>query len=347
MLKDFLTSIGISLEEARQLYKYLSRESRARLKNDMYDKMDKLNMPDLIFPSFARKIDTNLTLTSSDMSCVITAILEAPEKDNATPKEVLSKRHQNFLDAYELLFNVSSSTAKVLASIEMYKNFMRVLTTEAIRVVDHDVVRCLSYNYVKIKNDSKEKQVFEHPYSLIRLGGTILCFDQVLTQAISGEEEEKYCQAVSNQHRKPNVGPVHRCWDLPGLPQPLRSKVHRNRRKAQTAVQARHLSSKHHRAQEGRSHQADQQPHAARVSLISISMALLFIHNHAVVGSRFSLAGKLEDKHRQPNSRSHQSRLCNCLFCRTAPNSFGVGFRLLFLLFGFGRLGTHEVKLTV
>ncbi len=75
VLREFLASIGISLEEARQLYKYMSRDSRARLKNDMYDKMEKLNMPDLIFSSFARKIDTDLTLTSSDMSCVITAIL--------------------------------------------------------------------------------------------------------------------------------------------------------------------------------------------------------------------------------------------------------------------------------
>lgn len=78
VLREFLTSIGISLEQAQQLYKYMPRDSRARLRNDMYSKMDKLNMPDLIFSSFTRKVDTDLTLTSSDMSCVITAILEAP-----------------------------------------------------------------------------------------------------------------------------------------------------------------------------------------------------------------------------------------------------------------------------
>jgi hypothetical protein len=42
-------------------------------------------MPELMFPSFVKKIDTSLSLTSSDMSYVITAILETPEKENATP----------------------------------------------------------------------------------------------------------------------------------------------------------------------------------------------------------------------------------------------------------------------
>jgi cell division control protein 45 len=174
ILKEFLTSIGISLEEARQLYKYMSRDSRARLKNDMYGKMDKLNMPDLIFSSFARKIDTDLTLTSSDMSCVISAILESPEKENATYEEVQSKRRQNFLDAYEILFTVGTSTKRVMGYIDQYKNFMKVLTTEAISAIERDSIPSVDFNYIKIKNDSKDKQVFEHPYSLIRLGGTVL-----------------------------------------------------------------------------------------------------------------------------------------------------------------------------
>jgi hypothetical protein len=39
MLREFLTSIGISLEEAKQMYKFMSRESMAHLKNDIYGKM--------------------------------------------------------------------------------------------------------------------------------------------------------------------------------------------------------------------------------------------------------------------------------------------------------------------
>lgn len=50
--------------------------------------------------------------------------------------------------------------------------------------MERDHIPCSDFNYVKIKNDSKEKQVFEHPYSLLRLGGTILSIYQVASSII-------------------------------------------------------------------------------------------------------------------------------------------------------------------
>lgn len=43
-----------------------------------------MQLEDVMFDSFVRHIDPTFVISSSDICCAVTAILEAPEKDKAT-----------------------------------------------------------------------------------------------------------------------------------------------------------------------------------------------------------------------------------------------------------------------
>lgn len=152
-LHEFLTRIGISLEDARQLYKFMSKDSQYKLKTEILTQAQKMELEDVMFDSFARHIDPTFLINSSDICCAVSAILETPEKDKATYDEIQDNRKQNFLTAYK--FVESASIGEITERIEQYKNFTKVLITESISAIDKSIIPGPGFVAAIIKNDSK------------------------------------------------------------------------------------------------------------------------------------------------------------------------------------------------
>ena len=79
-LNEFLNLIGLSLNESKQLYKYLSKESIDKLENDVLTcaQNPRFNLFEIAFQSFSRQVDYGIEFMASDYYYAISAILERP-----------------------------------------------------------------------------------------------------------------------------------------------------------------------------------------------------------------------------------------------------------------------------
>lgn len=125
----------MSLDESKQLFKYMSRESKARFKEEIFNKAEARGMLEISFESFFRQVDQTFSLSCSDVVYALTAVLEAvqKEKENVggggvggnTVEEVCGNRKNNFLRAYDML--ETGTVEEYTTEIENYKTFQKIL----------------------------------------------------------------------------------------------------------------------------------------------------------------------------------------------------------------------------
>ena len=59
--------------------------------------------------------------------------------------------------------------------MESYKTFLKILVTEALGILEKSQIHpCLEFSYVKMQNDTPERQLFEHPFRLVKLGQLLM-----------------------------------------------------------------------------------------------------------------------------------------------------------------------------
>ena len=75
-LNDLITQIGLSLEEAKQLYSYMSTKQKNDIKGAFFKKAVEFDLLDIYFNSFKRQVDTYHSLFCSDYCWAITTALE-------------------------------------------------------------------------------------------------------------------------------------------------------------------------------------------------------------------------------------------------------------------------------
>jgi cell division control protein 45 len=76
-LHELIHALGISLQEAKQLYKYMPLDSQRKIDANIFPAAEKFGLHEVTFMSFVRHVDSSASLTASDFCCVLTAVLEA------------------------------------------------------------------------------------------------------------------------------------------------------------------------------------------------------------------------------------------------------------------------------
>jgi|LakMenEpi03Aug12_release.lakeMendotaPanAssembly.Ray.scaffolds.fasta_scaffold220510_1 cell division control protein 45 len=76
-LHEFLQRIGISLSEAKQLYKYMSQESQKKLENFIIPTAESFQLFEVAYMSFVRNVDYSATFMASDFCHILACVLEA------------------------------------------------------------------------------------------------------------------------------------------------------------------------------------------------------------------------------------------------------------------------------
>lgn len=79
-LYELLTVIGISLSDAKQLFKFMPRDQQAKLENKIFSCAEKFNLLDVAYLSFMRHTDYSSAYMASDFYYMLTAALEHPPK---------------------------------------------------------------------------------------------------------------------------------------------------------------------------------------------------------------------------------------------------------------------------
>ena len=74
-LHQILTKIGVPLEHAKQQYKYMLKENKQSLENNLFTIAEDYNLVEIMYESFMRQIDTNSAYMASDYHYLITTLL--------------------------------------------------------------------------------------------------------------------------------------------------------------------------------------------------------------------------------------------------------------------------------
>lgn len=114
-LHELISLIGLSLSEAKQLYKYMLKTSIEKLESSImsYAEKEKFKLFEVAFESFAKQVDYAFEMTASDYYYALSAVLERPTK-KLKIEEVYEHRIECFWQAYRLF---EASQTKLLAAM--------------------------------------------------------------------------------------------------------------------------------------------------------------------------------------------------------------------------------------
>jgi hypothetical protein len=125
-LHELISLIGLSLQEAEQLYKYMLKTSAEKLESSIMTLAgkDKFRLFDIAYESFAKQVDYAFEMTASDYCYALSAVLERPPR--ATPPiEPSEHRVTCFWEAYSLF---EAPQSKLQSAIEESKHELSILT---------------------------------------------------------------------------------------------------------------------------------------------------------------------------------------------------------------------------
>ncbi len=101
-LNEFIHNIGISLTDAKQLYKYMPREVQKKLSENIVVVAEKFKLLEVVYMSFQRQIDYSAAYMASDYHYVLTSALEGPPPHSLTFEELPEHRISCFWRAYDI-----------------------------------------------------------------------------------------------------------------------------------------------------------------------------------------------------------------------------------------------------
>lgn len=102
-LHEFIHTLGISLQDAKQLYKYMSNEGQRKLDGSVFAAAEKHGLLDITYHSFARNVDHSAPFMASDFVHILTSTLEAPAIPAVPYTELPAHQIKCFWEAYDLL----------------------------------------------------------------------------------------------------------------------------------------------------------------------------------------------------------------------------------------------------
>lgn len=135
-LLELLNLIGLSLDESKQLYKYMLKTSINKLEDNIftYASNPKFKLLDIVFDSFAKQVDYAFEMTASDFYYALSSVIERPTK-KLVVEEVYEHRVNCFLDAYTLF---DQGQTKLQAAIEEAKKYLNIMTKESRNIIERN-----------------------------------------------------------------------------------------------------------------------------------------------------------------------------------------------------------------
>lgn len=171
-LHEFIHTIGISLNEAKQLYKYMSQDSQRKLENSIFPSAEKFGLHEVAYMSFMRHVDYTASYMASDFCHILTSVLEAPPLIDTSYNELHDFRIRSFWQAYDVF---DGSIKDLNTKIENYKKMVKILMTETRNIMERDhLIIGNSVSIASIKNDTVDRKMFQHPSALIRIANLLM-----------------------------------------------------------------------------------------------------------------------------------------------------------------------------
>lgn len=126
-LHELIHTLGISLDIAKQLYKYMPLDQQRKLDSNIFVGAEKFGLHEVTFMSFVRYVDCSAALMASDYYYILTAVLETAPLSLAY-EELYDHRVKSFWQAYDMFEGNYKELAGVM---ESYKTMAKIFVTES------------------------------------------------------------------------------------------------------------------------------------------------------------------------------------------------------------------------
>ncbi|KTW30903.1 DNA replication initiation factor CDC45 [Pneumocystis jirovecii RU7] len=198
-LHKLFAKMGISLNQCHQVYTHMDMD----LKKSLREKLDKFaplyGLNNLVFPSFVRTFGFKCTLSASDASYGLSALLETGkykdgkyelDKENKSlEKKSTNDKQENlmrdfwlnyFYDAFDALDDIDALCSSLKVAMELQKAIVRTGTS----LIDKHAIRHLKAFRIAVLKEGPDLDIFTHPFALSKLALWI-------SDAINEQEREQ------------------------------------------------------------------------------------------------------------------------------------------------------------
>ncbi|KAG5519954.1 hypothetical protein PMAC_000231 [Pneumocystis sp. 'macacae'] len=197
-LHKLFAKMGISLNQCHQIYTHMDMD----LKKNLREKLDKFaplyGLNNLVFPSFVRTFGFKCTLSASDVSYGLGALLETGKyqngeyefnKNRMSSEKDCDDKQENplrdlwlsyFYDAFDALDNIDALCSSLKVAMELQKAIVRTGTS----LIDKRAIRHLKAFRIAILKEGPDLHIFTHPFTLSKLALWI-------SDAINEQEREQ------------------------------------------------------------------------------------------------------------------------------------------------------------
>lgn len=197
-LHKLFAKMGFSLTQCRQIYTHMDLDLKRNLREKLAKFAPQYGLDDLLLKSFVRAYGFKCTLSASDTSYAITALLEigrmgplqraahykSDENDSDMTQQTMSEIRQdwlqNFNDAFDALDNIDLLQKAIPVSMELHKAIVRTGTA----LIDKREIRSLRSFRMTVVKEGPDISIFTHPLALSKLALWI-------SEAINETEREK------------------------------------------------------------------------------------------------------------------------------------------------------------
>lgn len=195
-LHKLFAKMGFSLTQCRQIYTHMDMDLKRNLREKLAKFAPQYGLDELLLKSFVRAYGYKCTLSASDTSYAITALIEAGRKgiiqrnetiidvatDNDIDKisEIQQEWLQNFNDAFDALDNIDLLQKAIPISMSLHQAIVRTGTA----LIDKREIRSLRSFRMTVVKEGPDVAIFTHPLALSKLALWI-------AEAINESEREK------------------------------------------------------------------------------------------------------------------------------------------------------------
>lgn len=197
-LHKLFAKMGFSLAQCRQIYTHMDMDLKRKLREKLEKFAPQYGLDELMLKSFVRPYGFKCTLSASDTSYALTALLETGhrglvqrskttnEDDSATidsdtlASTIRDEWVQNFNDAFDALDDVDALQLAIPVSMALQQAIIRTGTA----LIDKREIRSLRSFRMSVVKEGPDVAIFTHPLALQKLATWI-------SEAINELEREK------------------------------------------------------------------------------------------------------------------------------------------------------------
>lgn len=197
-LRKLFAKMGFSLAQCRQIYTHMDMDLKRNLREKLEKFAPQYGLDELMLRSFVRPYGFKCTLSASDTSYAITALLETGRKGvvlknhrhyederieedpDVMSANIQQEWVQNFNDAFDALDNIDLLVKAIPVSMALQEAIVRTGTA----LIDKREIRSLRNFRMAVVKDGPDLSIFTHPLALHKLAAW-------LSEAINELERER------------------------------------------------------------------------------------------------------------------------------------------------------------